>query len=152
MKVSKPALVLLSAAVIIILVMLFSKSRTLSSSDLVDVKIGKARFKAEVADSFMERAKGLMFRKSMPKDRGMIFVFPEEDYYSFWMMNTSIPLDIIWISSQKRIVHIEKNAEPCLVPCKSYRPSEKAAYVFEINANLTEKHGIEIGDRVEFKV
>ncbi|HLC59338.1 MAG TPA: DUF192 domain-containing protein [archaeon] len=124
----------------------------LKKDQLVDVKIGNASFKAEIADNFLERAKGLMFRKDLPKENGMIFVFPSENYYGFWMMNTSIPLDIIWIGSNKTIVHIEKNAQPCLFNCTTYKPDEKAMYVLEINGNLTKKYGIKIGDKVSFRL
>ena len=132
---------------IIILSMFFSKK-----DDFVNVKVGNASFKAEIADNFIERAKGLMFRKDMPQENGMFFVFPSENYYGFWMMNTSIPLDIIWIGSNKTIVHIEKNAQPCLLNCTTYKPDEKAMYVLEINGNLAKKYDIKVGDKVSFKL
>ncbi len=114
------------------------------------VKIGKLSFKAEVADNILKKAKGLMFRKNLPKNQGMLFMFPNEDYHQFWMIFTKIPLDIIWINSKKKIVHIENNVQPSLINFNTYGPKEKAKYALEINANLTKKHGIKIGDKVEF--
>ena len=55
-----------------------------------------------------------MFRESLNENSGMLFIFPKEDFHNFWMKNTLIPLDIIWINSAKEIVFIENNAQPCL--------------------------------------
>ena len=99
-------------------------------------------FSAEIADTPESRQKGLMFRESIPNNHGMLFSFTEENNHSFWMKNTKIPLDIIWISTQNNVVHIEKNTTPySLTPL---RPSEKAIYVFEINGGLSEEVGITI--------
>ena len=93
-----------------------------------------------------------MFRKNLPENEGMLFVFEREDYHGFWMMNMSFPIDIIWMDSGKKIVHIEKNLQPCRITCTSYKPNEKAMYVLEVNANFTDKHGIELGSVVKFSV
>lgn len=114
------------------------------------VKIGKVSFKAEVADNILKKAKGLMFRKYLPKNQGMLFIFSNEDYHQFWMIFTKIPLDIIWINSKKKIVHIENNVQPSLINLKVYGPKEKAKYVLEINANMVKRYGIRVGDKVEF--
>jgi len=81
----------------------------------------------------------------------MLFIFPEEGEYGFWMKNTLISLDIIWIDENQKIVHIEK-AEPCTEePCKVYRPTADAIYVLEINSGLTDKLNISIADEVVLK-
>ena len=131
---------------LVISFMLFFKAK----SQPAEVRVAGQLFKAEIADSFLSRAKGLMFRSALPPDRGMLFVFGHEDYHSFWMMNTSIPLDIIWIGRDKNIVHIEQNARPCFLNCRAYTPSAKALYVLEINAGLVERYGIKVGDKTEF--
>lgn len=104
-------------------------------------------FIAEVADTEKERRKGLQNRDSLKANAGMLFVFDREEHYSFWMKDTKIPLDIIWINEDKEVVSIEKNAEPCTV-CSHYTPEEKAKYVLEVNAGTTEDVKIEKGDKV----
>lgn len=97
-------------------------------------------FSAEIADTPDSREKGLMYRESIPNNHGMLFSFTEESHYSFWMKNTIIPLDIIWISTQNNVVHIEKETTPySLIPLT---PSKKARYVFEINGGLSQELGI----------
>src|SRR5687767_4745086 len=68
---------------------------------------------AEIADTTERRARGLMYRDSLAKDRGMLFTFAEPQLWTFWMKNTRIPLDIIWMDGKKRIVHIERNVPTC---------------------------------------
>jgi len=104
--------------------------------------------KAEVAEGTFKKALGLMFRTNLPDNQGMIFVFPKDGYHSFWMMFTRIPLDILWVSSNKEIVHIEKNIQPRWINFKSYKPKEKARFVIEVAGNWTDKHGVKVGEKV----
>ncbi len=106
-------------------------------------------FKAEIADTKAERQKGLMYRKNLKQDNGMLFIFDQEGIYPFWMKNTLISLDIIWINEKKEVVFIKKNAEPCKSNiCKTINPEKKAIYVLEINANLTDISGIKEGANI----
>ncbi|MFC1800985.1 DUF192 domain-containing protein [Nanoarchaeota archaeon] len=110
----------------------------------------KVKFEVEVADTFAKQTKGLMFRKSLDGDKGMLFVFNSPNIKRFWMMNTSVALDIIFIDEDKKIVNIEE-AEPCgLIPCKLYNSTGEALYVLEINQGLSKEYGFKEGDRVEF--
>ena len=122
---------------------------TKEDGKFVTVKIGNATVKAEVADTVLKQMKGLMFRKSLPEDEGMWFDFKTDGYPSIWMPNMSFPIDIVWVNSDFEVVHIEKNAQPCIIPCKIYRTEEKARYVFEVNAKFTDLNGIEIGTKVK---
>ncbi len=117
----------------------------------IEVRFGnEAVIFAEVADEQDEWERGLMFRNTLDDDTGMIFIFDKEDYYSFWMKNTRIPLDMIWISEDKKVVDI-KEAEPCIDdPCTSYKPAGKAKYVLEVNQGFAENNSIKIGDKVSF--
>lgn len=110
-------------------------------------------FNVEIADTPDERVRGLMYRRYLPSTKGMFFVFEKEGIYPFWMKNTYIPLDIIWIDSQMRVVDIKKNVLPCSSEkCPTFIPQAKAKYVLEINANVSEKIGLNIGDKLDFIV
>ncbi len=100
------------------------------------VKIGNESYILEIADTQRKRARGLMLREKLNPNQGMLFVFPQEARHSFWMYKTKIPLDIIWLDKDWKVVHIEKNVPPCEsnnpAMCESYRPRQKAKYVIEI--------------------
>ncbi|KFB10058.1 DUF192 domain-containing protein [Nitratireductor basaltis] len=100
----------------------------------------------EIADDPLERQRGLMHRKKMSEDRGMLFIFPEEGRRSFWMQNTPLPLDLLFISSAGRITAIEQG-EP--FSTASIAPNVPARFVLELNAGVAENNGITVGDRVE---
>ena len=109
-------------------------------------------FEAEVAVTAAERSRGLMNRDSLAKDRGMLFVFPEEGLHRFWMKNTRIELDIIFIAGDRRVVSISHRAQPCRKePCDLYGPAGKVAYVLEIAGGLATTYGFTAGDLVEFR-
>lgn len=103
----------------------------------------------EVADDGYEITTGLMFRKHMEENRGMLFLFPNVEMRSFWMKNTHIPLDIIFISEQKTIVTIQRNTTPFSE--KSIPSSAPAKYVLEVNAGMADKHGWKEGDRIDWE-
>jgi uncharacterized membrane protein (UPF0127 family) len=113
---------------------------------------GEKCFSIELALTSGEREVGLMNRAQMDADKGMLFVFENEGVYPFWMKNTLIPLDMIWIDSDYHVVYIERNALPCTSdPCPVFNPGKKAKYVLEINGGLTDKTGIKEGDLVAIK-
>ena len=103
----------------------------------------------EFAKNDEERALGLMYRSSMDEHQGMWFIFPEEAPRSFYMRNTEIPLDIIYLDKDKKVVSIAKNARP--YDETSLLSEKPAMYVLEINGGLSDKWGIEKGDRMEVK-
>lgn len=104
----------------------------------------------EVADNSVERGVGLMFRKKMGEMSGMLFVFDDPGIYPFWMMNTYIPLDMLFISDNGTIVDII----PDTVPMSEERlvPQAENSYVLEVNAGFCERYGIETGDIVNLKL
>jgi uncharacterized membrane protein (UPF0127 family) len=108
---------------------------------------------AELAVTDEERQRGLMFRETLLPDQGMLFVFETEDFYSFWMKNTLIPLDLLWLDKDRRIVHIARNVPPCKAdPCPSYPPDRPGLYVLELAAGSADRLGLKIFDRLEFKL
>jgi hypothetical protein len=110
---------------------------------------GDVSFQVEVADTPAKRELGLMYRRDLPSDRGMIFLFPMETEQAFWMKNTPIPLDMIFISSSRRIVGIVQRAAPFTLDARSVPGSSQ--YVLEINGGLSDRYGFKPGDRVQFK-
>ncbi len=108
--------------------------------------------RVEVADTDTARQKGLMYRHFLPQDRGMLFVFSQEGIWGFWMKNTRIPLDIIWMDSLGRIVDLARNVEP---PGLGQPPvlsnSHPARYVLEANAGFADRNKIAVGDRAEIR-
>ncbi|MEE9322978.1 MAG: DUF192 domain-containing protein [Candidatus Aenigmarchaeota archaeon] len=108
-------------------------------------------FMVEIADTPEERAEGLMFRESLEPDKGMLFVFGQESEYGFWMKNTIIPLDIIWINSDGEVVFISKETRPCDESCPFIRPDRKAKYVLELNAGVSDEIVLGIGDKIKIK-
>ncbi len=102
----------------------------------------------EVADDNAQRAQGLMWRKSMPENEGMLFIFPEDADQAFWMKNTIMPLDILFINSNKEIVKIYKNTTPYSE--KSMPSEKKAMYVVETVAGFCDKYGISEGDKISY--
>ena len=104
-------------------------------TDYYYVDIDRERITVEIAGTPGERQRGLMFREGICHDCGMLFVFDAEDFHSFWMKNTIIPLDMIFIDADLNIIDI-LHAVPCeKEPCKMYTPGKKALYVLETNAD-----------------
>ncbi|PZQ99321.1 MAG: DUF192 domain-containing protein [Cereibacter sphaeroides] len=113
--------------------------------DTVDIRgpFGQARFTVEVADDGQERAQGLMFRESMPRSAGMLFIYPAPQRASFWMKNTLIPLDMIFVDGAGRVLRVHENAKPQdLTPIDG---GTGVVAVLEINGGLSRKLGIAPG-------
>jgi uncharacterized membrane protein (UPF0127 family) len=115
-----------------------------------------ARIFVEVPDDREEFARGLMFRKHLPWNSGMLFAFDDEEPRRFWMKNTLIPLDMIFVDSSSKIIDIKENVPPCKQEeCPTYPSKEPAQYVLEVNAGFVQENGVKIGDRLatfnEFK-
>ena len=122
----------------------------------IKVEIKGKFYNLEVADTKEKRTKGLMNRTSLDKDGGMIFIFGNSSIYPFWMKNTLISLDIIWLDKDKKVVYIKENAQPCETTfqavCGTIIPNKMAKYVVELNAGEVEVLGLKENDSIEFKV
>jgi uncharacterized protein len=106
-------------------------------------------FKLEIASTPEQQARGYMFRKRVGRDEGMLFVFPRSDFHSFWMKNCLVSLDILWLSEDLTIVHLEREVPACRKdPCPSYPSMSKARYVLEIASGRAEKHGMKVGGKI----
>ena len=118
--------------------------------ELRQIYINNTALKVEVAETPKSHMKGLMFRKSLPQDQGMLFIFEDSRKHSFWMKNTKIPLDMLWINSDSKIVHIQHSAPPCQEnPCVLYSSTEPANYVLELNGGWAIEHSVTVGDSVD---
>ena len=152
MKIFIKIITLVFAVVVLIWIFLyFAEFLTAPAEDLQStICFSEKCFYIEVARTESERERGLMFRKNLSQNTGMLFVFDKEAIYPFWMKNTLISLDIIWIRKDKKIVFIKENAEPCDTDaCPHINPAAEALYVLEINAGISENFGLKIGDSVD---
>ena len=105
-------------------------------------------FQVEVADTPAKRELGLQYRRDLALDRRMIFLFPGESEHSFWMKNTPIPLDMIFIGRDRKIVGILEQAVPFSTDSRSVAGASQ--FVLEINGGLAKRYGIKAGDSVRF--
>ena len=113
-----------------------------------------ARINAETMRDEVELIKGLMYRESLPPNRGMLFIHPDEDIFHYWMYQTKIPLDIIWMDHDRRIVEMSLDTPPCLAKdpkdCANYGGHFKSKYALEVNAGVAKKNGLKAGDTLDF--
>src|SRR5262245_58671768 len=111
-----------------------------------------ARFTVEVAETPETQERGLMERPALAPNAGMLFVFPDVARRAFWMMNTLIPLDMLFIDADRRIINIQANVPPCVAPrhCPTYHSTAPAKFVLEIAGGRAQELGIRSGDHVHF--
>lgn len=116
----------------------------------VTIRLGSKKFRAYVADSFLKQMIGLMHRKSLGDWECMLFVFGSNARHGIWMRNMLFPIDTIWIGDKKRVVHIERDMEPCtrLLDCPTYEPVASNRFVVETNSGIARRLGLKIGDEV----
>ncbi len=118
------------------------------------VKIKGLIIHVDLAITPDQQEKGLSIKNNLSNNQGMLFPFNTPGDYSFWMKDMKFPLDIIWINSDNKIVHIEKNLQPCvfILLCPTYSPpaNSNTKYVLEVNADYTTKNNINVGDKVSF--
>lgn len=113
---------------------------------IADTGTDRKAFQVEIASTELNRARGLMFRENMAPDRGMLFVYPSQQMVAFWMENTILPLDLIFIDATGKVVDIEQG--------KPYSrdsiPSDgiSAQFVLELNAGTAQKIGLDVGETV----
>jgi uncharacterized membrane protein (UPF0127 family) len=142
-------LVAFLAAVLVLSSALAAASQSLDKLEITTGS-GHHEFSVEVVNDEAGRERGLMYRRYLPVDRGMLFDFKEEAPVAFWMKNTFIPLDMIFISRQGVVTNIVANAEPF---SERLIPSGGPIYsVLEINGGLAARIGLRVGDRVKHPI
>lgn len=128
----------------------------LSPAGLIPITLpGGTLIHAEIADTAKKRAEGLMYREHLDQNRGMLFTFAQAQLWTFWMKNTRIPLDIIWMNEKKQIIHIEQNVPICTRTddsCRQYQPNDPALYVLELGGGMAEHFKLQKGTTLRFQV
>ena len=104
----------------------------------------------EIADNDQKTSQGLMYRSSMPENAGMLFFMDSQRIQGFWMKNTYIPLDMIFVNSEMEVVTIHANTTP--MKESSYFSTAPALYVVEVNAGFCRKNNIQVGDKIKFSI
>jgi len=125
---------------VLVLNYLYGEQRT--TIFILDVPV-----KVDTADTAEERQKCLSGVKELAEEEGMLFVFEKEERHGFWMKDTLLPLDIIWINSNMEIVHIESNVRPETYPA-IYYPPVPARFVVEVNAFFASTFNVNVGDKI----
>jgi uncharacterized protein len=109
--------------------------------------------RAEVMRKDVDMMRGMMFRESLPEDRGMLFIHGNPGKYQYYMFQVKIPLDIIWMDTRKNIVEIAENVPPCTTAasqCPKYGGTKDAVIVLELAGGVAKKHGVRAGARIDF--
>ncbi len=122
------------------------------SGDIQYVKISGQKIKVELANSPQSQEKGLSGKEKLKDNEGMLFVFDYPEKYSFWMKDMKFDLDIIWIGEDMKVVYIKRNA-PADDIFDTYTPddnSQDAKYVLEVLSGFSDRHNLEVGDKVDF--
>ena len=149
----------LSVAGIVILAAAFFAAGCGSSNITDELNLTQVTFpngvkiNAETMRSEVELMRGLMFRESLAPNRGMLFIHPKEDTFHYWMYQTKIPLDMIWMDHDRRIVEMSLDTPPCSTSakdCPNYGGNYKSKYVLELNAGIARKNGLKTGDTLDF--
>lgn len=103
----------------------------------------------ELATNDETRAQGLMYRESVLPGRGMLFLFPQPGHHSFWMKDTLVPLDMIWLDREGTVLSLHRDVPPCKAdPCPNYDPGVVASFVLELGGGEAARHGVEVGSKL----
>jgi uncharacterized membrane protein (UPF0127 family) len=108
------------------------------------------KFKLEVADTPARQAQGLGGRSLLPANQGMLFAFHDDAARCFWMKDTQVMLDMIWLDSSQKVLHVESDVDPATFPEQFCAQNKPARYVIEVNANVAQSYGVEVGERLHF--
>jgi uncharacterized membrane protein (UPF0127 family) len=117
----------------------------------INVTVNGVRLVTDIASTGEQRSKGLAVKDDLKENEAMLFVFSKENEYGFWMKDMEFPIDIIWLDSDRKVVHIEHSLEPCGPDsCPVYEPNAEALYVLETVAGFSEQYDVVRGTLVEF--
>ncbi|HWA32223.1 MAG TPA: DUF192 domain-containing protein [Candidatus Paceibacterota bacterium] len=144
--------IIVGGAILILILALVNHRNTPAVVDISSVgavRIAGETVNVDLALDQSTQERGLSGRDGLSPDQGMLFVFNSPAKYGFWMKDMNFPIDIIWLSADKRVVYIEKSAEPASYP-EIFTPPEDALYVLEVISGFSEKNNLSAGDQAEF--
>ena len=142
--------IIITIIILIVVLIIFNLNFINEKNSTQKICFQKNCFNVEVASNEEGRSRGLMFRKNLCNNCGMLFIFEEEGNYKFWMKNTLMNLDIIWMDEDLRVQYII-SAKPCIVrECELYGFSEdmKSKYVLEVNSGVAQRIGLVVGKKM----
>lgn len=144
MKLPRPAILALALAA--------SRAGATPAVILLTLPSGSV-LQVEVMVKDEDRSMGLMFRPSLARDRGMLFIFERPDFHGIWMKNCRFPIDIVWLDEERRVVHVAEAVPPCRAdPCPVYNPLRRAAFVVELNAGQARHEKAVVGATLRFEL
>lgn len=118
-----------------------------------NLSVNGKQFNAIIADTFMKRMIGLMFKDKLGSNQCMAIVFSEEGRWGIWMRNMLFPIDVVWADATGRAVYIKENLAPCSgLNCETYMPDKKAKYVIEFSAGTAKKLKLKKGSRLRLNL
>ncbi len=144
--------ILLIAGLVVILVALVGSYVYANFKPTTEVRIAGAVYQLQVADTQASRIQGLSGVDNLKPNGGLLMVFEDDDYHGIWMKDMKIPLDILWLNSDKKVVYVVKNASPELETSQTFTSKDLARYVIELPAGSVEQSGIKVGNIAEFEV
>lgn len=118
----------------------------------VDLRLGDGIFRARIAANDSDRARGLSGVKELDPDQALLIVFPSESRWGIWMKDMNIPIDIVWLDKNKKVIHIVENALPEYSTDKTFKPEASAQYVVELPAGTVESMAIKAGITAVFQI
>lgn len=152
MKTRYSSFKILAAAAIIAIVLTFISTES-TKEPQNKICFQDSCIEAELAKTPEQITTGLMNRPSLAQTKGMLFIFENIGVHMFWMKNTLMPLDMIWLDQDGTIIYIEHSVEPCKTQlCPTYGPESASKYVLETNAGYVLKHSINIGDKARMNI
>lgn len=117
-----------------------------------EVVVGSQPYRLIVADDDTSRVKGLSGVEELKKDDGLLMVFDEDDLHGIWMKDMLVPLDIIWLDANKKVIYIVQDAKPELSTDTIFTPRKPARYVVELPSGSVRQHGVRVGHEVQFNL
>jgi uncharacterized membrane protein (UPF0127 family) len=132
-----------------LILFLFNITNKPSLTTIKYVNLGGIRVSVDLAVTTREKMLGLSGRQSLAEDKGLLFIFDESSEHAFWMKDMNFPIDIIWISSDLKIVSIKQDASPLYFP-ETYKSDQASQYVLEVVAGFSAKNNLKVGEKVEF--
>ena len=134
----------------LILVVIFTVYSAINFRPTTEIRLGLALYQMKPAVTNAARQQGLSGVKQLGTNDGLLMVFPSDDTWGIWMKDMKIPLDIIWLNNQKKVIYIVNDASPSLGTSTTFRPEVPAKYVLEVSAGTIKHNSIKVGDVASF--